>query len=83
VPGLADAWLTRDVRESYAAWRNASSAVQRAYERWATWGPSEREVGFGGYLAALQQEEHAAKVYRLELERARGRRTPEIPLRVI
>jgi hypothetical protein len=67
-----------DVRESYDAWREASSGVQRAYERWATWGPTDRDVGFGGYLAALQQEEHAAQVYQGRLERARRRITRRI-----
>jgi hypothetical protein len=62
-----------DVRESYDAWRNASSGVQRAYDRWATSGATDRDVGFGGYLAALQQEEHAAQVYQGRLERARRR----------
>ena len=41
-------------------------------------GPTDRDVGFGGYLAALQQEEHAAQVYQGQLERARRRTTGRI-----
>jgi len=55
--------------DSYHEWRGASSAVQAAYEGWVASGPADRDAAFGGYLAALQREFHAARVYQSRLER--------------
>jgi hypothetical protein len=64
--------LADDLIDSYVAWREASACVQAAYERWAGWEYGDRDVGFGGFLAALQQEENAARVYQRQIERVRG-----------
>jgi hypothetical protein len=53
--------------ERYKSWRHESEAVQRAYEAWIGSDPSNRELGYAGYLAALDQEELAAEAYRDEL----------------
>jgi hypothetical protein len=62
--------------ESYVAWREASSDVHAAYERWAACDSYDREGTFAGYLAALQQEEHAAWVYELQIEEVRRSSRP-------
>ena len=59
--------------EAYVAWREASAAVRVAYRAWACAKLADREVAFGGYLAALQQEGHAAGIYEECTERERGR----------
>ena len=63
--------LADDLEDSYIAWREASSGVHTAYERWAESHVCDREVAFGGYLAALQHEQHAARVYQGQIERVR------------
>ena len=54
--------------DSYSAWRAACTSVQAAYEAWERSTPSQREAAFGGYLAALQREQHAAHLYQGRLE---------------
>jgi hypothetical protein len=54
--------------ESYAAWRTASSDVEAAYQAWRQSFFSDRDAAFGGYLAALQQEQHTARLYQGRLE---------------
>jgi hypothetical protein len=49
--------------EGYVAWRETSADVRSAYERWRTCRAGERSLVFEGYLAALDREEHAARVY--------------------
>ena len=58
--------------DSYLAWRGAARGVRDAYERWKQSLPSEREAAFGGYLAALQLEHHAASVYQRRIESLRA-----------
>jgi hypothetical protein len=58
--------------ESYVAWREASSSVRVAYERWRRCESRDREIAFAGYLAALQQEDQAARVYERRIGRVRG-----------
>ena len=60
---LGPAALSDDLLASYTTWREASSGIRAAYERWCRWKPGDRSVGFGGYREALQQEEHAARLY--------------------
>jgi len=57
-----------ELSESYLAWREASGGVQAAYERWEQASLPNRETAFGGYLAALQREQHAARIYRQRIE---------------
>jgi hypothetical protein len=54
--------------ESYAAWRTACAAVESAYHAWERARVCERDAAFGGYLEALQQEQHRAELYRDRLE---------------
>jgi hypothetical protein len=54
--------------ESYDAWREACSNVERAYRHWESALASDRDAAFGGYLAALQQEQHTARLYQGRLE---------------
>jgi hypothetical protein len=49
--------------EGYVAWRETSADVRAAYERWRTCTACDRHLDFEGYLAALEREEHAARVY--------------------
>jgi hypothetical protein len=63
---------TDELLDSYLAWRGASTGVQAAYDRWEGSLRSERDVAFGGYLAALQLEHHAARVYQRRLEHVRA-----------
>jgi hypothetical protein len=57
-----------DLSDSYVAWRNASADVQAAYERWEGATFPRRDSAFGGYMAALQREHHAARIYRRHIE---------------
>ncbi len=51
------------------AWRREAAAVQRAYDRWTSAQPETRDLAYAGYVGALDQEEHAANGYRMELAR--------------
>ena len=49
--------------DSYVSWREACEDVRAAYERWGTSKPPQRTLAFGWYRAALDREEHAARVH--------------------
>jgi hypothetical protein len=55
--------VTDEFLESYVCWREASESVRTAHEHWATCEPHRRRVAFEGYRAALDSEEHAARIY--------------------
>jgi hypothetical protein len=57
--------------ESYVCWREACEDVGAAYGRWRSAEPAERELAFGGYRAALDREECAARIHSDWAERAR------------
>lgn len=57
--------------ERYVSWREECRAVWLADRRLAHFGPSERRLAYAGYLAALDREEHAARVYAEHIERVR------------
>jgi hypothetical protein len=57
--------------ERYVWWREDSLTVQLAYERWSQCEHAERGLAYAGYLAALDREEQAARVYAGEIESAR------------
>jgi hypothetical protein len=61
--GRRSAWLRTDFFDSYVRWRKACEEVRLAYERWRT--PESRDSGltFAAYRAALDREEHAARVH--------------------
>jgi hypothetical protein len=49
--------------ESYVSWREACEDVRAAYEYWDACRPPQRAIAFGGYRAALDREEDAARVH--------------------
>jgi hypothetical protein len=49
--------------ELYVAWREECNAVQHAYQWWAGSDRGELGLAYAGYVAALDREEHAARVY--------------------
>jgi hypothetical protein len=48
---------------SWVAWREACENVHSAYRFWGTCVPEESEFAFEVYLAALDREEHAARIH--------------------
>ena len=66
--------------QSYEEWRDACSTVECAYRHWESALASDRDAAFGGYLAALQQEQHTAHLYQAHLELLREAATPPTPL---
>ena len=65
---------TDDFVESYVRWREACEDVWRAVERWGNSPARQRSRAFEGYRAALEREEHAARIYRSCSELAAGSR---------
>jgi hypothetical protein len=63
--------LTRALLSHYASWREQSLAVRLAYHRWTDCARAERRPAYAGYLAALDREGHAARVYAEQVERVR------------
>jgi hypothetical protein len=61
--------------ERYISWREESCSVRIAYEEWASSGRDERRLAYAGYLAALDQEEQAARAYAGHVDRIRRLRT--------
>ena len=74
-----DRLLIDDAFDAYLEWREESAEVWHAYKRWSGAPAREARRKFWAYRAALEREEHAARVYgRLvsQLE-ARARERPE------
>ena len=67
LPRTRNGWMERllidDAFDAYLEWRDESAEVCHAYKRWN--GAPEREARrkFWAYRAALEREEHAARVY--------------------
>jgi hypothetical protein len=59
--------------DEYVRWREACVAVTRAYDTWVIAPPPDNPMAFAAYVAALDQEERAAIVYRERLEQAIAR----------
>lgn len=57
--------------DGYVAWRETRARVKAAYERWARSEACDRGLAFAAYVAALEHEEHAARVYERSIERVR------------
>ena len=51
------------VRESYALWRQEADLVAEAHVAWAGAASDERAPSAAAYIAALDREEAAARVY--------------------
>jgi hypothetical protein len=49
--------------ERYVAWREECLTVRLAYEAWTDADRGERQLAHAGYLAALDREQQAARVY--------------------
>jgi hypothetical protein len=56
---------------SWVRWREACESVHSAYGYWATCEEERREFAFELYLAALDREEHAARLHALNTSRGR------------
>jgi hypothetical protein len=63
-PLLADEFV-----DGYLCWREESAAVENAYEQWRGSTRRDRSVAFAAYQAAVDREEHAARVFRNCAER--------------
>lgn len=61
--------LEDEASERYAEWREACAAVDDAYCEWLCAPSDERTAAFAAYLAALDQEESVATVYRAVIDR--------------
>ena len=55
--------LIDDAFEAYLQWRDESAEVWHAYKRWKGAPAREARRAFWAYHAALEREEHAARVY--------------------
>ena len=49
--------------ESYVYWREACERASTAYGHWARCRPTQRAMAFEGYRAAVDWEEHAARIH--------------------
>jgi hypothetical protein len=56
--------------ELYVCWREECYAVRYAYQRWSEADRGQRRLAYAGYIAALDREEHAARAYADQTERA-------------
>jgi hypothetical protein len=54
--------------EPYVSWREECLTVHLAYKQWTDSDRDERKLAYAGYLAALDREEQAARVYAREVE---------------
>ena len=64
IDGIVD-----DLIHTYVAWREECTRVESAYRRWHAARGAERGLAFAACLAALDDEDHAAAVYRTLVER--------------
>jgi hypothetical protein len=55
--------LIDDAFDAYLEWREESAEVWHAYKRWKGAPAREARRKFWAYRAALEREEHAARVY--------------------
>jgi hypothetical protein len=67
-PQLADDFL-----DSYIYWREECAAVSSAYSLWQRVELSDQGNAFAAYRAALDREEHAARVFRACTEQVASR----------
>jgi hypothetical protein len=67
LPGTRNRWtehvLIDDAFDAYLDWRDESAEVRHAYKRWNGASAREARRKFWAYRAALEREEHAARVY--------------------
>ncbi len=67
LPRASSSWTERllidDAFDAYLEWRDESAEVWQAYGRWNDAPAREAGRKFWAYRAALEREEHAARVY--------------------
>jgi hypothetical protein len=63
-----EAWRADAFLEGYVCWREACEAVRTAYDRWRGGPPGDLGLAFAAYRAALDQEEHVARMFRERAE---------------
>jgi len=67
LPRTPNRWTERllidDAFDAYLEWRDESAEVWHAYKRWTGAPAREARRKFWAYRAALEREEHAARVY--------------------
>ena len=64
--------LVDEVFASWVRWGEACEDVRGAYERWGNCESSQSGLAFASYRAALDREEHAARVYSVWADRFRA-----------
>jgi hypothetical protein len=64
--------LTDEFLDSWVHWREACEDAHSAYECWKTCEPPQRGIAFASYGAALDREEHAARIHSDWTERLRA-----------
>jgi hypothetical protein len=62
-PSSLEAMLLDCLVDGYVEWRECARTVADAYARWSTASGPERALRFAAYIAALDQEQHAASAY--------------------
>jgi hypothetical protein len=67
-----DPWTIDALLERYVYWREECITVRETYRRWAGVERSQRGLAYGGYLAALDREEQAARAYADQIKRVRA-----------
>jgi hypothetical protein len=65
--------LVDETLDAYVEWRDECAEVRDAYRRWSTAPQSHATDAFDEYLAALDNEEHAANLYAQLIRRIRRR----------
>jgi hypothetical protein len=61
--GRLSAWHSQEFLTSYVRWREACEEVRVAYERSETAERPDRRLAFAAYCAALDREEHTARLH--------------------
>jgi hypothetical protein len=52
-----------ELLELYVSWREECGAVERCYEDWLGAGRGDDALAYAAYVAALDSEERAARIY--------------------
>jgi hypothetical protein len=60
-----------EMLERYISWREECASVRMAYQQWANSDRHERALAYAEYLAALDREERATRIYAGHIERVR------------
>jgi hypothetical protein len=61
--GRLSAWHSQEFLRSYVRWREACEEVRVAYERSETAERPDRGLAFAAFCAALDREEHTARLH--------------------